>query len=110
MTVYVDDLKTPYRRMLMSHMIADTDDELHAMAQSIGVARKHWQSPDNHSTSHYDICQQMKEKALHAGAIPISAKQAAAMARRRRVEGHLGTPNDAIQWYKNWMQSKKGTT
>lgn len=102
MAVYVDDVNIPYRRMIMCHMIADTDDELHNMAQHIGVQRKHWQSPDKHSTSHYDICREMKQKAILAGAIPITAKQAAAMTRRRRVEGILGNPNDAIQWYKNW--------
>ncbi len=45
MTVYVDDMQAQYGRMKMCHMIADTDEELHAMADLIGIARKWWQSP-----------------------------------------------------------------
>ena len=50
MSVYVDNMRAPYRRMIMCHMIADTEAELHAMADSIGVARKWYQG------DHYDIC------------------------------------------------------
>ena len=44
MTVYVDDMKAdfapshrPGRKYILSHMIADTEEELHAMADKIGV-------------------------------------------------------------------------
>lgn len=40
MTVYVDNALIPYGRMQMSHMIADTEEELHQMADDIGVKRK----------------------------------------------------------------------
>jgi hypothetical protein len=47
MTVYVDDMRAeffpphaPGRRFIMCHMIADTEEELHAMAARIGVACK----------------------------------------------------------------------
>ena len=66
MTVYVDDMRAPYRRMIMCHMIADTEDELHAMAQRIGVARKWYQG------DHYDVCLQMRAKAVAAGAVELT--------------------------------------
>ena len=106
MPVYVDDLAVPYGRMRMSHMIADTDEELHAMAQKVGVSRRHWQSPDKHSISHYDVCQQSKQRALAEGAVAITAKQAAAMSRRFAQEGVLGLPEDALAWYIEWHKSR----
>ena len=57
MRVFVDSAKLPYGRMLMSHMLADTLEELHDMADPIGIARK-WFQPT--STPHYDICQEKR--------------------------------------------------
>ena len=51
MPVYVDNQKNPYGRMKMCHMLADTLEELHAMADLIGIKRKWFQ---NESTPHYD--------------------------------------------------------
>lgn len=101
MTVYVDDMRAPYRRMVMCHMLADTDEELHAMAARIGVARRWWQSPENTSGSHYDICRSKRALAVAFGAIEISQRQAAAMNWRRKVTGQLGSPNDAVAWMLN---------
>lgn len=99
MTVYVDDFDIPYGRMKLSHMLADTDEELHEMARRIGVARRWWQSPEKTSGSHYDIALSKKALALQAGAVAITARQAAMMNRRRALTGGLGTPEDAKRWY-----------
>jgi len=82
MPVYVDNLKHPYRRMKMCHMLADTLDELHHMADTIGLKRKWFQ---NHSTPHYDICQAKRKLAIEAGAILIDRKQTVALIRKWRA-------------------------
>jgi hypothetical protein len=66
MSVYVDSGVIPYRRMKMCHMIADSLEELHAMADKIGIKRQWFQ---NETTPHYDICQEKKKLALSFGAI-----------------------------------------
>lgn len=73
MAVYVDSAFIPYRRMLMCHMIADTEEELHRMADMIGVARRHYQSHTKYP--HYDICKQKRQLAIQAGAIEVSSKE-----------------------------------
>lgn len=78
MTVYVDNMRAPYRRMIMCHMIADTDEELHAMAQRIGVARKWYQG------DHYDVCLQMRARAVEFGAHEITQMQLGRMVINKR--------------------------
>lgn len=107
MAVYVDDMRAPYGRMVMCHMLADSDDELHAMAERIGVARKWWQSPQKTSGSHYDIALSKKALAIEAGAIPITWRQAGAMNSRRRVTGALGSPDDAEAWLSAQFEAKR---
>lgn len=94
MTVYVDDMDASYRGMKMSHMLADTDEELHAMADKIGVNRKWHQSPPAHD-SHYDIALSKKALALHHGAIQVTLRQLAMMNMNRRRTGALGLPDPA---------------
>lgn len=68
MTVYVDDVRHKFGRMYMCHMWADLLDELHAMADAIGVARKWLQEPPKASWVHYDICLSKKARAIALGA------------------------------------------
>jgi len=103
MTVYVDSMCAGFGRMKMCHMVANSDDELHAMADAIGVARKWWQSPVKTSGSHYDICLAKKALALAAGAKLITFRQCGAMNSRRRVTGQLGDPETALDWLRKRM-------
>lgn len=69
MSVYVDDVRFAYGRMIMCHMWADELPELHAMAGGIGIARRWFQQPPKASWRHYDICLAKKAQAIAAGAI-----------------------------------------
>jgi hypothetical protein len=83
-TVYVD--KSLYRvgRMVMCHMLADTIDELHRMADLIGVDRKHFQG--DASTPHYDVCKQKRAIAVGAGAIEVDRRGTVNVIRRLREQ------------------------
>lgn len=83
MSVYVDDMRAPYGRMVMCHMLADTDEELHAMAARIGVQRKWHQKPGT-PHSHYDICLSKRAKAVKAGALEIDRRGVAALIQKKR--------------------------
>ena len=107
MTVYVADMNAKYGRMIMVHMLSDSDNELHQMADKIGVNRKWWQSPEKTSGSHYDICLSKKAKAIQYGAIEITWRQAGAMNFRRKITGELGKPEDAVEWMKNYKATIK---
>lgn len=82
MAVYVDNMKAVYGRMKMCHMIADSTDELLAMADAIGVARKWIQKANTHH-EHFDICLNKRAEAVKAGAIEISMTDLGRMLRKR---------------------------
>jgi uncharacterized protein YerC len=79
--------------MTMCHMIADTEAELHAMADRIGVARR-W-----HQGDHYDICLSKRALAVAAGAREITWRQAGFITMVRRTTGACVAPDVAEQRY-----------
>lgn len=94
MTVYVDDMRASFGRMIMCHMIADTEDELHAMAARIGVARK-WHQGTAGRDSHYDIALSKRALAIDYGAGSITLRQCGLMVSNRKATGVLGDPETA---------------
>jgi hypothetical protein len=82
MTVYVDDMRAAFGRLIMCHMVADTLSELHAMANKIGVARRWYQGPPNGKWAHYDIALSKRAAAIAAGAAEIKWREAPAISRR----------------------------
>ena len=78
MAVYVDNMyESPigkFGRMKMSHMIADTTEELLEMATRIGVAHK-WIQDKGTVSEHFDICLSKRKKAVEEGAEEITWKQ-----------------------------------
>lgn len=75
--IYVDDMQARFGRMKMCHMVADSADELHAMADRIGVARRWFQG------DHYDISLSKRALALAAGAEMADAETILRVARGR---------------------------
>ena len=70
MTVYVDDMRAPFGRMKMCHMIADSTGELLAMADRIGVARR-WLQHAGTTREHFDISLSKRALAVRAGAVEV---------------------------------------
>ena len=77
MSVFVDCAENSLGRMKMCHMIADTPEELHSMAQRIGM-RREWFQP--RSFPHYDVAKGRRVEAIRLGAIECD---------RRTFVGHL---------------------
>lgn len=84
MSVYVDKAQNPYGRMKMCHMVADTLDELHAMAEKIGMKRTWFQDHPDHP--HYDLSQSKRELAIQNGAIELERYQLVMWLQTKRKE------------------------
>ena len=83
MTVYVDNMRAAYGRMKMCHMIADSTEELFAMADKIGVQRKWLQSAGTHR-EHFDIALSKRALAVQAGAVEVTMRELGRMLRNRQ--------------------------
>lgn len=89
MTVYVDDMRMKARVGRLdarwSHLMADTDTELHAFAARIGLRRSWAQYPGTWK-SHYDVTDSKRAQAIAAGAVAIGygSPEALALARRKQ--------------------------
>lgn len=82
MAVYVDNVRIPFRGMRMSHMIADSLDELHAMADAIGMKREWFQET---SFPHYDVSDERRALALKLGAVAVERRELVLAMRRYRA-------------------------
>ena len=107
MSVYVDEPRYPYRRMVMCHMLADTPAELHAMADRIGVARRWYQR--HASTPHYDIAKSKRQLAAAAGAIELGRREVAEVIQRIRHAVAAGTV-DGRAWIEDCRADACSTT
>jgi hypothetical protein len=90
MAVYVDDAfvadsSTAWGRWTGGgHLMADTLDELHAFALSLGLRREWFQTrPGRPEKDHYDMTRSKRDAAILAGAIPESIRDGAV--RRRAI-------------------------
>lgn len=84
MSVYVDDMRAHYRRMVMCHMIADSTDELLQMGDRIGIARR-WIQDAGTPYEHFDVSLAYRAKAIASGAVECSKKELALRIRAKRA-------------------------
>lgn len=90
MPVYVDPLFTTQQKPRWPfseacHMIADTVEELHAFAASIGL-RRSWFQP---KPAHYDLTRSKRYQAVKQGAIEIDKRELVKKLRDARVKEML---------------------
>jgi len=79
--VYVDDMALPFGPYIMYHMFSPHRGALHAMAERIGIARRHFQDPATMRVSwpHYDIPHELRLAAIELGAVTVDRFQMVAM-------------------------------
>lgn len=80
MAVYVDDMYQypmgQFGRMKMSHLMADSTEELLVMVDKIDVQRRWIQKPGTDG-EHFDISIGKRREALAAGAVPVTLRSLA---------------------------------
>lgn len=69
MAVYIGTKEYKYGKMIMWHMVANTLEELHEMASSCGIVKRHFQDGKR---PHYDVCKESKQFAISKGAILVN--------------------------------------
>lgn len=96
MTVFVDSITEYPVRMIKKearrfgkkwcHMVTDGDmEELHRMAEKIGLKRSFFQNPKhNSSLPHYDLVPSKRSLALRYGAKEISIRDLAKLIKKNR--------------------------
>lgn len=78
--VYVDDSKVLKHGYAWFHLMADSIQELHEFAASIGMPARAFHRGARHP--HYDVTARQRQRALQHGAVAISARDAVQIGRR----------------------------
>lgn len=94
-TVYLDDWRQRARLGPVddrwSHLVGDTDEELHRFALQLGMKRAWFQANERRPhQAHYDVPDRLRIRALELGAEPVSWRQLGRMMRLRRATGRTG--------------------
>jgi hypothetical protein len=86
MTCYVDSVRSypgaGLRFTEFCHLLADTRDELHEMADALGIPRRFFQ--DHPWRWHHDLPAHLRERALELGAREVTMSEVGALLQRRR--------------------------
>lgn len=105
MTVYVDDMRMQARvgsiSARWSHLIADTEEELHEFAAKLGLARAWFQEPEFAGAPckegslaaemwHYDVTDGKRARAIQLGAKAVGWRELSIIIQKRWEEKHDG--------------------
>ena len=87
MTCYVDTVReypdAGLRFIAYCHLLADTRDELHAMADELGIPRRYFQ--DHPWRWHHDLPAPLRSRAVELGAREVTMHEVGALLRQRRA-------------------------
>ena len=87
--IYVDHARIPYGQMLMSHLMADTPEELREMAKKLEIER-YIQYPGT-PKEHLDVSEYKRAEAIRMGAASVTGRQLAEIIRSKRApQGKAG--------------------
>ena len=81
--LYVDHAKIAYRRMRMSHLVADTSQELAEAESLLQLPPGSVQHP-NTPKEHLDICDAKRTAAIALGAQPVNSRDIVEIVRKKR--------------------------
>lgn len=80
---YVDNMAARYGRLIMSHLLADSTDELLAMAARLGLQPR-WLQHAGTPREHFDISLSKRTLAVRYGAQEITWKDAGRLVAQKR--------------------------
>jgi hypothetical protein len=92
LTVYVDDWRQRatirQREDRWSHLLADDQEELHALAARLGIPPRAYQRHRRSAAlNHYDLPESLRLAAIALGALPVTWRQMARLTREWRRAG-----------------------
>jgi hypothetical protein len=99
LTVYVDDWRQRatirQREDRWSHLLADDQGELHAMAARLGIPPRGYQRHRRSTAlNHYDLPESLRLRAIELGAVAVTWRELARLTREWRRAGARPAPPD----------------
>lgn len=81
--IYVDDMKAPFKGMIMCHLLADTHQELLEIANQLGLSRE-WIQRQGEVYEHFDISLTKRKAAILLGAQEITKHELVKLLNNKR--------------------------